>query len=148
MTRAIPLDEAARRLGVREEDVRFLGACGVLERVKTGVPEASLDRFARETERARTRSEPLAAGVERVVHALRHEWDRALVERAPQGGRHLFGAVPLGSHPDGTLVVAVEEALDRIVARNIQVLGGGRVRQLIVDRELLRRWDTKSDLLD
>src|SRR5581483_4875573 len=70
------------------------------------------------------------------------------VERGPQGGRHLFGAVPLGSHPDGTLVVAVEEALDRIVARNIQVLGGGRVRQLIVDRELLRRWDTKSDLLD
>lgn len=144
----ISLDEAARRLGVSADDVLFLGACGVLEKRKGGVSEPSLDGFIEEATRAAKKDEALAAGVERVVIALRSEWDRALVARGPERPRRIFGAVPLGEHPDGTLVFAVESALDRIVSRNLHVLGGGRVRQLIVDASLMERWGTQPDLLE
>jgi len=134
------LAHAAHRLGIPVADVEFLRACGVLSG-ESGIEEESLERFLAE-------AGTLPDGVAHAVLALRTEWDRALVERGPAVGRRAFGAVELGQHPDGTVVFAVEKALDRIVTRNLEVLGGGRVRQLIVDRSLIERWGKRPDLLE
>jgi hypothetical protein len=135
------LAHASARLGIPVADVEFLRACGVLHDSQGGIEEESLERFLAD-------AGTVPDGVAHAVLALRTEWDRALVERGPAVGRRAFGAVELGQHPDGTVVFAVEKALDRIVARNLEVLGGGRIRQLIVDRSLMERWGERPDLLE
>ncbi len=146
----VTLEDAARRLGVAVEEASFLVACGVLEkRPGPGQPcvgARSVDRFVGEVEAALRPNDSLASGVAHTILALRSAWDRALVERGPARPRKVFGAVELGRHPDGTTVFAVEDALDRIVARNLHVLGGGRVRHLIVERALMEKWGARGDV--